>query len=112
MVDGKKLVLESASDESGEDMLDLEDGPVSNSYIKTKNEIEPDQAEKTGPKYMVLDDLDEIKPFGKVAQYIPEGSGMVLVMPEDPQSIFDLDNVACLEGKEVIGFISDIVGPV
>ena len=37
---------------------------------------------------------------------------MVLVMPTDPTKIFDLDNVACLEGKEVIGFISDIVGPV
>ena len=41
MVEGKKMVLESASD-SGEDILDLEEGPVTNSYIKTKNEIEPE----------------------------------------------------------------------
>ena len=37
---------------------------------------------------------------------------MVLVMPDDPQQIFDLDNVVCLQGKEVVGFIADIVGPV
>ena len=39
MVDGKKFELESASDE---DILDLEDGPITDSYVKTKNEIEPE----------------------------------------------------------------------
>jgi rRNA processing protein Gar1 len=45
---------------------------------------------------------------------------VLLVMPHDFNSIFDLDNIVCLSNNEsnkelskyVVGFISDLVGPV
>ena len=62
-IDGKKFELESASDEGD---LDMEDGPVLTSYLKTKNELDPTEIEKVGPEKVVLDDIDEIIGFGKV----------------------------------------------
>jgi len=121
---GKDIELMSASEEDSgmEDMLDLEDGPIPMSYVKTVHEVDPEQVEKVGPKFeqVKLDDLDEIKTFGSVCQYIKEGQGVVLVMPSEPESIFDLDNIVCLPedasdpntSKVVVGFIADVVGPV
>jgi rRNA processing protein Gar1 len=42
------------------------------------------------------------------------------VMPTDPEKIYDLDNIVCMSDSEsnvnlnklIIGFISDVVGPV
>lgn len=54
-------------------------------------------------------------------QYINDGpNGMLLVMPSNIEEIFDLDNIVCLPAssedpdisKLVVGFISDLVGPV
>ena len=41
-------------------------------------------------------------------------------MPTDPEKIYDLDNIACMPTsatnphlqKQIIGFVSDVVGPV
>ena len=84
-------VLEFGSDSDMEDH-----GP--NTYINTKNEMKPEEVVKAGPSFnqTQLDDLDEIAPFGKVVQYIPEGTGVLLVMPHSPESILDLDNIVCL----------------
>ena len=105
-------------------MDDEEEGPSSYAKFKSTNEIIPDDLEKTGPKFgqEKLDSLDEIIPFGTVVQYVQEGAGVVLIMPSDKDQIFDLDNIVCLpenaEGqpeevsKLVVGFVSDLVGPV
>lgn len=60
----------------------------------------------------VLDDMDEINKFGKIVQYVPEGNGIILVMPENREKLFDLDNIVTLSDKKVIGFVADVVGPV
>ncbi len=77
-------------------MDDEEPGPKS--YLKTPNEIDPKDVDKYGPKIdnYKLDDLDEIESFGRICQYIPEGNGIVLVMPTDPNKIYDLDNIVCM----------------
>ena len=57
MIDGKEMVLESASDSSEEEEGDLgepidlddEEGPVPMSYVKTTHEIDPEDIEKVGP---------------------------------------------------------------
>jgi hypothetical protein len=72
-----------------------------------------------------LDDLDEVLPFGSVVQFVTEGQGILLIMPSlgggQEQSIFDLDNLVCLPDsnqvpedlrKMVLGFVSDVVGPI
>jgi hypothetical protein len=43
-----------------------------------------------------LDNLDTVLKFGSVIQYVKEGTGILLVMPYDKDSIFDLDNIVCL----------------
>lgn len=68
-----------------------------------------------------------VLPFGKVVQFVNEAHGILLVMPhpqamdgQTEQQIYDLDNLVCLpsEGMEgplqktIIGFISDVVGPI
>ena len=81
------------------------------------------EIEQHGPKFEVkqLDNIDTILPFGTVVQYINEGpNGMLLVMPSQQDQIFDIDNIVCLPrdtsdtdiSKLVVGFISDLVGPV
>lgn len=67
----------------------------------------------------MLDEIDEILPFGSVIQFIPEASGILLVMPSDPSLLLDLDNLICMPeeadsatSKMVVGFVSDVVGPV
>ena len=129
MIDGKEMVLESASSED-EDVngdegpmdLDDEEGMPATSYQKTAHELDPEEIEKAGPeiKQVKLDDLDEINEFGQVVQFIPEGNGILLVMPSNPEQLLDLDNIVCTNehtdndalSKVVVGFISDIVGPV
>ena len=38
---------------------------------------------------------------------------MVLVEPNDPLNLFDIENLVTMEGgKEVIGFIFELVGPI
>ena len=59
-------------------------------------------------------------PFGNVLQYVKEGTGILLIMPFERNSIYDIDNIICLPenlkeeriSKLVIGFISDVIGPV
>jgi hypothetical protein len=59
-------------------------------------------------------------PFGNVIQYVKEGTGILLIMPFERNSIFDIDNIICLPenfneqriSKLVIGFVSDVIGPV
>ena len=65
-----------------------------------------------GPEELVLDDMDEIIPFGMVVQYISQGLGMSLIKPLEPGTLYDLDNVICLEDRTVVGFIFELVGPV
>ena len=51
--------------------------------------------------------------FGTIRQYIVQGVGMVLVEPTDPLKLFDIENLVTLEdGKQVIGFIFELVGPI
>ena len=121
----KNIELGELSDEDLEDMMGMDEddeGPTSYVKFKTPNELLPEEIEKIGPKFeqKQLDDLDQVKPFGSVVQFIPEGQGVLLVMPHDFNSIFDLDNIVCLSNNEnnkelskyVVGFISDLVGPV
>ena len=60
-----------------------------------------------------MDELDELADFGTIRQYINQGVGMVLVEPTDPLNLFDIENLVTMEGgKEVIGFIFELVGPI
>ena len=80
--------------------------------------MNPEEIEKVGPKFDKLDELDQINDFGQIVQYIPEGNGILLIMPTDPSQIYDLDNIVCFSAtdekypKQIVGFISDVVGPV
>ena len=93
-------------------------GPDSYNRFKTQHEVSPDEIEKVAPRCDKLDELDQVNPFGTVVQYITEGNGIILVMPRDPQQIYDLDNIVCFPQddtaypKIILGFISDVVGPV
>ena len=82
------------------DVSDLEDdeGPAHNSYLKTAHEVDPAEVEKVGPafKQIKLDELDQINVFGNVCQYIKEGQGIILIMPREPEKIYDLDNIVCM----------------
>lgn len=101
--------------------MDEEDGH-SVSYQKTKNEIvDANEIEKLAPKFDQerLDSLDSMEPFGSVIQYVSEGNGIILIMPSDSEKLYDLDNIICLPesvdkelDKLVVGFLSDVVGPV
>jgi len=92
----------SSSDNSDMGDIDLDamddDEPGPKSYMKTPNEIDPKDVDKYGPKIenYKLDNLDEIEAFGRICQYIPEGNGIVLVMPGNPDKIYDLDNIVCM----------------
>ena len=107
------------------DKLDDSDEEGAGSYakFKTKNELDQVEIEKQGPKFEVkqLDDVDTVLPFGTVVQFINDGpNGMLLVMPSNQLEIYDLDNIVCLPemredadlSKVVVGFVSDLVGPV
>jgi hypothetical protein len=52
--------------------IDDEEGPLPTAYVKTTHEMNLDEVEKTGPelKQLQLDELDEIKQFGSVVQFI------------------------------------------
>ena len=87
------------------------------SKFKTQNELDIEKAFQTGPKRLELDELDEVQEFGAIRQFISQGVGMVLIEPNDPLKLFDIDNLVTLvEGKgsnkHVIGFIFELVGPV
>ena len=49
-----------------------------------------------------------------ISKYIDDGpnNSIVLVTPNNPLRIYDLDNIVCLKSKQVIGFVLDLVGPV
>jgi len=49
------------------------------SKFKTQNELDIEKAFQSGPKFMELDELDEMKEFGTIRQFINQGIGMVLV---------------------------------
>jgi hypothetical protein len=70
-------------------------GPDSYNRFKTQHEVTLDEFEKLAPKVDKLDELDQVNPFGTIVQYITEGNGIILVMPSDPQQIYDLDNIVC-----------------
>ena len=111
------------SESSNEHFIDLEDDDGHDaSYQKTKNEItDAAEIEKLAPKFDQerLDSLDSMEEFGSVIQYVSEGNGIILIMPSDSQKLYDLDNIICLPesvdkelDKLVVGFLSDVVGPV
>jgi hypothetical protein len=79
---------------------------------KSKNEMDPDLYYQTGPEELKLDDLDEIIPFGHVVQYISQGIGMCLIKPLDASTLYNLDNIICLEDRTAVGFVFELVGPV
>ena len=89
-----------------------DEGSSTYNKFKTQHEIEIGEAYKTGPTRLVLDDLDEIIEFGQIVQYIQQGCGMVLVSPNDPQKLLDIENVVVLKDKRVIGFVYEPVGPI
>jgi rRNA processing protein Gar1 len=37
---------------------------------------------------------------------------MALAKPLEPTTLYDLDNVICLEDRTVVGFVLELVGPV
>ena len=96
----------SSNEDSDMEDIDLDamddDEPGPKSYLKTPNEIDPKDVDKYGPKIEnhKLDELDEIEGFGRVCQYMPEGNGIILVMPTDPEKIYDLDNIVCMSDSE------------
>ena len=98
------------------DMGDEFDDNTVSSYakFKTQNEIDLEQIEKYAPKFNELDELDDILDFGMISKYIDDGpnNSIVLVTPNNPLRIYDLDNIVCLKSKQVIGFVLDLVGPV
>ena len=61
---------------------------------------------------MELDSLDEIIQFGKIRQFINQGVGMVLIEPNDPIKLFDIENIVCFGDKNVVGFIYELVGQI
>ena len=89
-----------------------DEGTSTYSKFKTQNEIEIGEAYKTGPQRLLLDDLDEIIPFGTIVQYIHQGCGMILVNPDDPTKLLDIENVVALKDKRVVGFVYEPVGPI
>ena len=75
---GQDIQLGDLSEDDLEDLIGMEEddeGPSSYIKFKTPNELPPEEIEKVGPKFeqTKLDDLDDIKPFGSVVQYIQEG---------------------------------------
>ena len=86
------------------------------SKFKTQNEMDIDKQHETGPQMLHLDELDEVLEFGIIRQYINQGVGMVLIEPNDPLKLFDIDNVVTLQDKQgskkVIGFVFELVGPI
>lgn len=89
-----------------------DEGTSTYNKFKTQHEIEIGEAYKTGPTRLVLDDMDEIIEFGQIVQYIQQGCGMVLVSPNDPQKLLDIENVVAMKDKRVIGFVYEPVGPI
>ena len=61
---------------------------------------------------MELDSLDEIIEFGRIRQFINQGVGMVLIEPNDPLKLFDIENIVCFGDKNVVGFIYELVGQI
>lgn len=62
---------------------------------------------------------DTCSEFGQVIQYIGEDHGILLVMPGSPEMLLDLDNMVSMPDYEdselsrlVVGYISDVIGPV
>lgn len=96
------------------EMMDDFDDPSVSSYakFKTQHEIDPEQVEKYAPPKPELDELDEIVDFGTITNFIDDGTfhSIVIVRPQNPQQIYDLDNIITLKSKEVIGFVLDLVG--
>ena len=83
------------------------------SKFKTQNELDIEKAFQSGPKFMQLDELDEVEEFGLIRQFINQGVGMVLIEPTDPLKLFDIENLVTIEdGKKVIGFVFELVGPI
>lgn len=86
------------------------------SKFKTQNELDIEKAFESGPKKIELDELDEVSQFGVIRQYISQGVGMVLVEPNNPLQLFDIENLVTIDhGKgfrEVIGFVFELVGPI
>lgn len=86
------------------------------SKFKTQNELDIEKAFESGPKKIELDELDEVSQFGIIRQYISQGVGMVLVEPNNPLQLFDIENLVTIDhGKgfrEVIGFVFELVGPI
>jgi len=83
------------------------------SKFKTQNELDLEKAFTTGPKYVELDELDELTEFGTIRQFINQGIGMVLIEPANPLRLFDIENIVTIEGgRKVIGFIFELVGPI
>ena len=83
------------------------------SKFKTQNELDIEKAFQSGPKFMQLDELDEVEEFGMIRQFINQGVGMVLIEPTDPLKLFDIENMVTIEGgKKVIGFVFELVGPI
>ena len=96
------------------EMMDDFEEPSVSSYakFKTQHEIDPEQVEKYAPVKPELDELDEVLEFGTVSNFIDEGTfhSIVIVKPQHPQQIYDLDNIVALKSKQVIGFVLDLVG--
>ena len=80
--------------------------------FKSHNEVEIGEAYKTGPARIQLDDLDSLIPFGHIVQYIQQGVGMVLVQPDNPAQLLDIENIISTKDKQVIGFIYEPIGPI
>ena len=54
----------------------------------------------------------EIIEFGRIRQFINQGVGMVLIEPNDPLKLFDIENIVCFGDKNVVGFIYELVGQI
>jgi len=79
------------------------------SRLRTQNEVEDPY--KLAPPMPVLDELDHITDFGNV-QFVIPSEKVLLVAPKDLSTVYALDNIVCFESREVIGFLSDVVGQV
>ena len=63
---GKEMEFIEDSEDDLEAMMAEEEDGGSKAYLKTHNEISPEEIEKMGPEIKVLDNLDQINPFGQV----------------------------------------------